>query len=90
VVDIVLWQIHNPTKKLPSDMIADMMKEEEEEVRFFEEEIGALSENKRSPLFVFDNGVCVSTEQLKYREQMTYVEKSAHITGVENAITITD
>jgi hypothetical protein len=70
VVDFILERLHNPTKKSPKDLERIREIEEEEEVKYFENE---LHEGERSPLFVWDNSAFVSTNQLKYRQE--YKEK---------------
>jgi hypothetical protein len=75
IVDYVIWQTQNPTKKPPSYYKDLTLKEEAAEVKYFENELG---KNERSPLFVFENSAFVSTEQLKFKE--TYIEKTSPIT----------
>ena len=65
VVNYILWQLHNPTKRLPSDMEAEKLAQELEETKYFEEEIG---QNQRSELFAFENSAFVSTNQLKFKK----------------------
>jgi hypothetical protein len=65
VVNFILWQLHNPTKRLPSDMDAEKLAQELEETKYFEEEIG---QNQRSELFSFENSAFVSTNQLKFKK----------------------
>lgn len=80
-IDFTLQKLHNPTRVTPSDIAALEMLQDREEVQAFEEQ---LSENERSPLFVWDNSAFVSTEQLRFREE--YVEKSPVIEGVKNDV----
>lgn len=82
-IDFTLQKLHNPTRVTPSDIKAMEMLEDRQEVQAFEAQ---LSENERSPLFVWDNSAFVSTEQLRFREE--YVEKSPIIEGVEHGISI--
>lgn len=63
VVDLVLWQIHNPTKKVPSDMLDEMALEEKAEYDYFYDQ---LSQDERPELFIFDNSSFVSTKQLEF------------------------
>jgi hypothetical protein len=65
VVDFILHQLHNPTKRMPSDVDAEKLATELEETKYFEEEIG---QNQRSELFAFENSAFVSTNQLKFKK----------------------
>ena len=67
VVDKILWTLHTPLKRSPSDLDEIRRLEEADEVKYFEEEIG---KDERSPLFVFENSAFVSSNQLEYREKM--------------------
>lgn len=71
IVEFILWNLHHPTKKTPSDLRDEMLALEKEEVRYFEEQ---LAEGERSELFVFENSAFVSTNQQKFKQE--YVEKS--------------
>lgn len=71
VVEFMLWKLHNPTGVNPSLAKAALEAEEAEEVKFFEDQI---HEGERSPLFVWENSEFVSTNQIKYRESLTYKE----------------
>lgn len=74
VVDLILWHLHNPGQKPDFEKMTQL--EEEEEVKYFEEE---LHENDRSPLFVWENSSFVSTNQLKFKKDREYIEKSEPI-----------
>jgi hypothetical protein len=65
VVDVILWHIHNPVKRTASDVRDEMLLEEEQEIRYFQEQ---LAEGERSDLFVFENSAFVSTNQLEFRK----------------------
>lgn len=80
VVEIILGVLHNPTKKLPSDIAAEELLEEEDEHNYFFEKI---SEDERPELFVWENSVFVSTKQLEFKQE--YKEKLKPIEGVSNA-----
>ena len=67
VVDLILYTLHHPVKRTESDARADLLKEEMEETKYFEEKIG---EGERSPLFVWENSVAVSSNQLEYKESI--------------------
>jgi hypothetical protein len=84
VVNFIIHKLHNPTKLTASDFADIARKEEEDEVKYFEEE---LREEGRSDLFLFDLGQFVSTSQLEFRKkrQMEYVEKTGLIEGVSDA-----
>jgi hypothetical protein len=61
VVDVVIWHLLNPAKKLSASQLEDVrMRLEDEEVKYFEEELGV---GERSPLFVFGSSAFVSTNQ---------------------------
>lgn len=77
MVDFIVYSLQNPGKPNPGLTEAAMLAEEAEEVKYFEEQ---LHEGERSPLFVWDNSAFVSTEQLKYKKSLEYVEKSEPIT----------
>jgi hypothetical protein len=66
VVELILKTLHNPTKKLPSDFEAERLLEEQEEVRYFYEEI---QKDARSELFVWENSAFVSSNQLKFKQE---------------------
>lgn len=77
VVWKVLDMLHNPRQRTPSDVQADEFLAEEEEVKYFENEIG---KNERPELFVFENSTFVSTRQLEFRKKNTYIEKDSQVT----------
>jgi len=67
VVEIVVWKLQNPTKPLTPSQLDDLrVKLDDEEVEYFEEELG---KDERAPLFVADNAVFSSTNQLKFKQQ---------------------
>lgn len=66
VVEIILWTLMNPRKRLPSDLLEDMHKQEIAESAYFEE---ALGEGERSPLFTFQNSTFVSSNQILFKEK---------------------
>lgn len=66
VVDFIIWNTQNPTKRTWSDWEAIKIKEEDAEVKYFEEQLG---EDERSPLFVWENSEFVSSNQIKFREK---------------------
>ena len=74
IIDQIIWQLQNPTKRLPSDWKKIQEIEEANEVKYFEDQ---LSENERPPLFVWNNSAFVSTNQLKFREE--YKEQTGPI-----------
>jgi hypothetical protein len=70
VVDIILFTLHNPQKKMTQSDFEEMQKlEEEAEVNYFEEQITA---DGRSNLFLYDLGQFVSSNQIQYRKEMEY------------------
>lgn len=79
VVNFIIWKLHNPTKRLPSDWESIRLHEEQEETKYFEEEIG---QKERSPLFVFENSAFVSTNQLKHKLEYVETHKKP-LTGLE-------
>lgn len=75
VVEFILHALHNP-KKIDKNAVEAMEKyEDEQEVKYFEDQLG---EDERSPLFVWENSAFVSTNQLKFKQD--YVEKTGLIT----------
>jgi hypothetical protein len=72
IVEYILWRLHNPIGVNPFLAKAAMEAEEEAEVAYFKEKLG---EGERSPLFVWENSAFVSTNQLKFKKEMTYTEK---------------
>lgn len=72
----IVHRLHNPILKTPLDWKNLEKQEEEEEVKYFENKI---SEDERSPLFVWENSAFVSTNQIKHRKEMEYVEKTGAI-----------
>lgn len=72
IVDFIVWRLHNPAA--PVDLERMERLEDEAEVKYFEEE---LSKGERSPLFVWENSAFVSTNQIKFKKENTYVEKSS-------------
>lgn len=77
VVEYIVFKLQNPGKVDSGLAEAAMLAEEAEEVKYFENQ---LSIGERSPLFVWENSAFVSTNQLKYRKSLEYVEKSEPIT----------
>ena len=70
IVDFIVWRLQNPGAQVDH---AEMERiSEEQEVKYFEEEIG--KGEKRTPLFIFDNSVGVSTNQAKFHQE--YIESS--------------
>jgi hypothetical protein len=77
VVDFVIWRTQNPMEKMTQKDVDKLeAAEDKREVQYFEEQ---LRQDERSPLFVWENSAFVSTEQIKFRKEMTYVEKSGPI-----------
>lgn len=66
VIDIILWQLHNPRKRLPSDLVEEARLAEKEETDYF---VDQLSQDERPELFVWDNSAFVSTRQLEFKKQ---------------------
>lgn len=83
VVQIILATIHNPAKRLPSDLADDARLQEKEEHDYF---FNQLSQDERSELFVWDNSAFVSTRQLKFKSE--YKTALKPIEGVSNANSI--
>lgn len=65
IAEFIVWRLHNPGE--PVDVKKAQEIEEKEEVAYFEDQLSIESENKRSPLFVADNAVGVSTNQMIFR-----------------------
>jgi hypothetical protein len=78
IVEFIVWKLHNPTGINPAMAKAAQEAEEAAEVKYFEDQ---LHEGERSPLFVWENSAFVSTNQLKYKESLTYTEKLNAGTG---------
>lgn len=76
IVDFIIWRLHNPGEKLNVEKAQAI--EEKEEVAYFEDQLSVASENKRSPLFIAENAVGVSTNQMVFRNsreaKLTYTE----------------
>lgn len=76
IVEYMVWKLQNPGGIDKGLTEAAMLAEEAAEVKYFEDQ---LHEGERSPLFVWENSAFVSTEQLKYKKSLEYVEKSEPI-----------
>ena len=61
VVDFIVDKLHNPTR---ADLKKQEAIEEEQEVAYFEEELG---KGERSPLFVAENAAFVSSNQMTFK-----------------------
>lgn len=83
VVDIVLNILHNPLKRLPSDIEADRLLEEQDEHNYFYEQV---KEDERAELFVWENSEFVSTRQKQFREE--YKTPLKPIEGVSSNVTL--
>lgn len=78
VVEIVIWKLQNPTVPITPGQMKDLEEKlEAAEMRYFEEELAAESENKRSPLFTTGDSLAVSTNQLAFNRtyKQEYQEK---------------
>lgn len=84
IVDQIIQQLHNPTRRSTTDWDKVRQVEEASEVEYFEDQ---LSQGERSPLFVADNAAFISTNQmrfvdhrrLKQKQELTYTEPSGPI-----------
>jgi len=75
IIQNIIYSLQNPTKRTPLDWKKVQQVEEDAEVKYFEDQ---MSQNERSPLFVWENSAFVSTNQLKFRQE--YIEKTGPIT----------